>query len=190
MNKPVLISGTCRPDVLITDSFMTNRCIYAIADFYGDKRAERSQVPYMNHIYEGIKILRHIKAHEHAEWGYCLHPLFQSDESLVSVVDGTCWNIIEDNELPTLGIIYAMEYRKMANSYLSKDKKESLSKSPCPVVWDMLRADKVQNRKDFEAHHKQTHPRSKELKEYFNNWMEILSISEDKYQELVKVMVS
>jgi hypothetical protein len=38
----------------------------------------------------------------------------------------------------------------------------------------MLFADKVQNEKDFALYHEGTHARSKELREYFNNWLNIL----------------
>jgi hypothetical protein len=53
-------------------------------------------------------------------------------------------------------------------------------------VREMLIADKIQNRKDFELYHKDTHPRAKELTEYFNEWMKILDISEEKYQNILE----
>lgn len=46
----------------------------------------------------------------------------------------------------------------------------------------MLIADKVQNYKDFEIYHKSTHPRSKELDQYFKNWLQKLNINTDQYQ--------
>ncbi len=81
-----------------------------------------------------------------------------------------------------------MEYRRVANSYLSRDEVEDLVETPLDAVWEMLKMDKIQNRKDFELHHKATHPRSKELTRYFNAWMIILDISEEKYQEIVKTL--
>lgn len=51
-------------------------------------------------------------------------------------------------------------------------------------VQHMLIADKVQNRKDFECYHLGTHPRSAERLPYFKNWLEVLGISESRYQEL------
>ena len=45
-----------------------------------------------------------------------------------------------------------------------------------PEVRDMLIADKIQNYKDFLFYHKGTHPRSRELEEYFKNWFGILGI--------------
>ena len=47
-------------------------------------------------------------------------------------------------------------------------------------------ADKIQNRKDFELYHELTHPRSKELIQYFKNWLEKLGVSEEAYQEYKK----
>ena len=35
----------------------------------------------------------------------------------------------------------------------------------------MLYADKIQNEKDFKIYHEVTHERSKELREYFDNWI-------------------
>ncbi len=54
--------------------------------------------------------------------------------------------------------------------------------SPLPEVNQMLIADKIQNRKDFELYHQKTHPRNQELQLYFRNWLEKSGISEDRYQ--------
>lgn len=48
--------------------------------------------------------------------------------------------------------------------------------APIPNVNVMLCADKIQNYKDFLLYHKNTHPRAKELDEYFNNWFKALKI--------------
>ncbi len=158
--------------------------IAAIEEFYKDQAAARSGVPYINHIYEGIDILTCIDASDFAKSAYCLHPIFQADEALLDFYkEGNKGKaVITKHNIPIETIILAMEYRRMANSYLSFDKPEDLIKSPIVDVWDMLRADKIQNRKDFEAHHKGKHKRSNELTEYFNNWMGILNITEEKYQ--------
>lgn len=52
----------------------------------------------------------------------------------------------------------------------------------------MLIVDKVQNRKDFELYHLGKHKRSNELNQYFKNWLERLSISEDKYHHLKQLI--
>ena len=51
----------------------------AICEFYGERRAKRSGVPYINHIDEGLIVLDAINASVHAKRAYCLHPIFQSD---------------------------------------------------------------------------------------------------------------
>lgn len=57
----------------------------AVAGFYQNTRAQRSQVPLMNHINEGLVILGRIGASQNAMKAYCLHPLFQNDRELNSV---------------------------------------------------------------------------------------------------------
>lgn len=74
----------------------------------------------------------------------------------------------------------------MANEYLSTRSITNIDEirlSPLKVVNDMLIADKIQNRKDFELYHEGKHPRSEELAQYFRNWLERLGISEEFYQE-------
>ncbi|MNV74432.1 hypothetical protein D3C71_1676480 [compost metagenome] len=48
----------------------------------------------------------------------------------------------------------------------------------------MLIADKVQNRKDFLAHHSGTHPRRAELDHYFKVWLRALDVDEDEFSAL------
>jgi hypothetical protein len=84
-----------------------------------------------------------------------------------------------------------MEYRRVANNYLSKRMINSIDEielSPLKDVNDMLIADKVQNRKDFELYHLDTHERSDVLDQYFKNWLIRLGITEERYQELVKLI--
>lgn len=71
-------------------------------------------------------------------------------------------------------LLLAMEYRRVANSYLSKDNITSFVGFTTPEIKQMLYADKVQNEKDFALYHEGKHERSKELREYFNNWLNIL----------------
>ncbi|MDJ1501575.1 hypothetical protein [Xanthocytophaga agilis] len=59
---------------------------------------------------------------------------------------------------------------------------EEIRLSPLNEVNQMLIADKIQNRKDFERYHQQSHARSEELTIYFANWLKRLGISEEKYQ--------
>jgi len=153
-----------------------------ISDFYGSKKAKRSGVFYMNHIDEGLYILNRIEATMTAKKAYCIHPLIQGDEDLLQ-------NRYLLSEVDVQTVITATEYRSVANEYLSKRKIQSaddIRLSPLKDVNDMLIADKIQNRKDFELYHK-NHEHARELKEYFDNWFYKLGITEEFYQECVKV---
>jgi hypothetical protein len=169
--------------------------------YYGDKVAKRTGVPLINHITEGIKILNELNASIPAIEAYCVHPIFQGDDDLLDNVMGeglitkksmSGAPLLSDvRDLHVRVIINAMEYRSVANEYLSKRKIRSIKSirlSPLEDVNMMLIADKVQNRKDFDLYHKGTHPRSEELTEYFNNWLERLGVSEEKYQELIGLL--
>mgnify|MGYP000861495866 CR=1 FL=1 len=150
-----------------------------ISDFYGDGIAKRSGVRLMNHIDEGLYILEKIGASEEAKKAYCLHPIVQDDNSLKensNLLKGVDYRVI----------INSIEYRSVANEYLSYREIKSLDEvrlSPLKDVNDMLIADKIQNRKDFELYHLGTHYRSKQLDKYFKNWLEVLGVSEDFYNE-------
>ena len=151
-----------------------------IANYYGGKKAKRSGLFLMNHIDEGLAILNWIGASELAKKAYCLHPILQADDALVNHND-----ILFDGVSPSV-IIRVMEYRSVANEYLSKREINSVDEirlSPLKDVNDMLIADKIQNRKDFEMYHEGSHPRSKELAQYFCNWLERLGVTAGQYQD-------
>lgn len=158
--------------------------ISLIKNFYGDKTAKRSGVPLINHINEGLIVLDFIKASDIAKKAYCLHPLVQSDENLLLNADSLI------NIDPRV-LIAVIEYRNIANSHLSYRKITRLDEiklSPLKVVNDMLIADKIQNRKDFEIYHKDRHERSDELDCYFRDWLRRLGISEDVYDEIKEIL--
>jgi len=160
---------------------LTNTAEYNIIDnIYGNTRAERSGAYYMNHIDEGLYILHKLGASLNAKLGYILHPVFQSDVELRNIYNHTSLNDISPQS-----IINAVEYRSVANEYLSyrlvKDTDE-IRLSALKDVNDMLKADKIQNRKDFEVYHLNRHQRSEELYRYFNNWMERLQIDRQFYE--------
>jgi hypothetical protein len=155
----------------------------AIATHYGDRRAQRSGVPLIRHIDEGLWILRELGASERAQRAYCLHPLLQGDDELRASYE----RLAELTEDPRV-LVLALEYRRAANAALSTredlDGPESIALSPLEEVNDMLRADKVQNRKDFLRHHLGSHPRSDALDRYFKLWLERLGISEERFNAL------
>lgn len=139
-----------------------------IKNYYGDDVAKRSGVKLMNHIDEGIDVLKSIGADDDTIDAYCLHPILQSDENFNN-------NYTMDfTGISTSVLLLAMEYRRVANSYLSKNKIEDFVGFTNDRIKQMLYADKVQNEKDFALYHEGTHERSKELREYFNNWLNIL----------------
>jgi len=149
------------------NSAVISQAYRIISEFYKDKIAKRSGVPYINHIDEGIAILKEINANDKTIAAYCLHPILQSDEALknnFSLLQFVDFDII----------ILLMEYRKTANAYLSKRVLKSIDEielSPLLEVNQMLWADKLQNYKDFKLYHQNKHERSTELNEYFNNWI-------------------
>ena len=154
-----------------------NQAYNIISSFYGNQVAKRSQVPLINHIDEGLYILNKINSTDLVKDAYCLHPILQSDEMFNS-------NIKYDfGGIDTSVIILTMEYRRVANSYLSKNKLEDFVGFSCQEVKEMLIADKVQNYKDFINYHYHTHERSNELFQYFHNWFVLLDI---KYTNFLK----
>ncbi len=153
-----------------------------VSDFYKGLKAKRSGVFLMNHIDEGLYILEKIGASEISKKAYCLHPILQSDEAILE-------NYTMLNNINTQVLIALIEYRSVANEYLSTRKINTINDirlSPLKDVNDMLIADKIQNKKDFELYHKGTHNRTEELEVYFNNWLVKLNISEEFYLECFK----
>lgn len=157
----------------------------AIRAFYGDRVAERSKVPLINHINEGVIVLRELHAWHRAYAAWCLHPLVQSNEDFVKNL-----GLLKNLKTSPRNMALAMEYRAVANAWLSDKVDDNMmligtpQLSPIKCVNDMLRADKVQNRKDFETYHKATHPRSKQLDLYFKVWLDALGIDEEMYRFL------
>lgn len=162
----------------------------AIVKFYADKKAERSGVPLINHINEGLEILSLIGSTMDAKRAFCLHPMIQDDMPLYDMSE----NDILFSFSPRV-VLLAMEYRQRANAWLSpkvyrmgltrKGSDQNIPNIVCdgqpyagnlPEVRDMLVADKVQNYKDFLKYHADTHNRSAELDFYFKKWLDHLEI--------------
>lgn len=161
----------------------------AIQEFYGDRKAKRTQVLYMDHIDQGLVVLREIQATLRAKQAYCLHPIVQMDSDFVDAVGDK--SVLRKYPIDSFALALAVEYRRVANGYSSRDTEKPLEKirlSPLAEVNDMLIADKVQNRADFDRYHKGTHPRSAELATYFENWLRRLGITEERYESLVDIL--
>lgn len=154
---------------------------HIISEFYKDKRAKRSNVPYMNHIDEGLIILNSIGASTDSKKAFCIHPILQEDQTLSE----NRW-LVRSCSIEV--VLLCMEYRNVANRGLScfqVDDPARIYLGPLKEVHDMLIADKVQNRKDFLKYHLGSHPKSKELDIYFKNWLRALNVTEQDYDSLV-----
>lgn len=164
-----------------------NKHYLAISEFYGTQCAKRSQVPLIAHINEGLRILDAINSSTRAKEAFCIHPMLQADEALRESLEQH--SVFNKWALNPSTVLLAMEYRHVANAYLShhfQSADDHIDLSVSNEVNDMLIADKVQNRKDFEIHHVDTHPNAAILAQYFRNWLKRLGISETKYHEFIQ----
>jgi hypothetical protein len=152
-----------------------------ISAHYGIRTAERSGIPLINHIHEGLVVLDTLDADQDTAEAYCLHPLLQGDDTMLD----TAQRYISPSRGPgqLASLMLALEYRGIANGHLSHHttlyddgsvRPLAIRLGPSAQVRQMLIADKVQNRKDFEQHHKASHPRSKQLEAYFKEWFTAL----------------
>jgi len=157
-----------------------------VKHYYGTRCAKRSGVPLMNHITEGLLVLDEINATSLSKRAYCLHPLVQEDSAL-----GVNFEWLR--EFDPLVVALAMEYRSVANDYLSQmpfRRVEEIRLSPLEEVNNMLRADKVQNYKDFLRHHLGAHPRSERINEYFQQWLDRLRIPPSRFQDFENLLAA
>lgn len=178
-----------------------------ISKHYGDDRANRSGVYLMNHIDEGkviYKLIREDYANIQSflisevipesyedfissEKAYTIHPILQGDDVLVNHrhnLYGTRMSIWSS-------IVEAMEYRNIANQYLSKRKINNISEinlSPLRTVNLAILVDKIQNYKDFLVHHSGTHERADELDAYFKNWLKRFGVPLEVFNKYYKVL--
>lgn len=161
----------------------------AITDFYGDRKAERSGVPLINHIHEGLIVLSEISAWTASYSVYCLHPLIQHDNDFRNGL-----NTFKQIGVSPKVAALTTEYRAVANAWLSDKVDDNMmlmgqpKLSPSDIVNKALIADKVQNRADFELYHLKTHPRARQLDLYFRVWLDALGVTEERYAELVVAM--
>ncbi len=159
----------------ILHSIQRSKEYRAIVREHGSRRAARSGVPYLNHLDEGLLILVDEGADSATMRAFAIHPLLQVDEDLARWI-GRLDDLSDDPRV----LVLAMEYRNIANGYLSTRTvagPNEVDLGPLPEVAAMLRADKIQNYKDFLLHHRETHPRRAELDRYFRIWLARLGLS-------------
>ena len=141
-----------------------------ILDFYGQGTTLRSGVPFMNHIDEGLEMLRLWGASEEAQRAFCIHPIVQEQVNRSYLVS----DLAGDIDPKVLQI--AEEYAEKANVFLCKletdyvcnirEVYDLVGKISTDVAY-MLLADKKQNYKDFLKYHQNSHPRARRLDLYF-----------------------
>lgn len=157
-----------------------------IANYYNARVANRSGVPLINHIVEGDHILLVTGASIQTRKGFLLHPLLQNDNDFSNNI-----HILNNSYIDQYAVHLALEYRNIANQYLSKrivSSVDEIALSPIQQVNDMLVADKIQNYKDFILYHRSSHPRSAELTDYFENWLARLNIKDfDRWFEYLQI---
>lgn len=156
----------------MTDIFKSQE-FAAIFKYYAGMKAQRSGVPKIVHIIEGVMLLQCWDQPETTQKAFCLHPIAQ---------DTGCSELFDDFEAS----MYSLEYAEIADKYLCKPEtdvltneqdttllQEHLGGIPNTVAW-MLLADKVQNQSDFRKYHWFKHERAIQLERYFNLWIKTL----------------
>lgn len=146
--------------------------LVTIENYYKNKKADRSNVPLVNHIHEGLAILDAVNASVQTKKAFCLHPLIQNNITTFDM-----------SNISPRALYLAELYSQKANSYLCKPETDYVATFQDVYnlvgilnedITLMLYADKIQNKKDFMLYHKDIHERSCELEHYFNLWIAFL----------------
>lgn len=159
----------------------------AIQRFYGADRAKRSGVLLMNHIDEGIDMLKVMGASEVAIDAYCLHPIIQPQE-----IFKRNWKLlINDKAINQDALYLARRYRDAANAYLCRPGTDHWTIEDLRFhvgflsqdLVHMLFADKIQNERDFIQYHQGKHARSNQLTRYFALWLDYLEELDEEHRK-------
>lgn len=169
----------------------------AISNYYQNKQASRTKIPYMKHIDDGARILQLLGVTDHKVMdAWFLHPLTQSmtDHQInayLSSVGLPALHVICDADTVSL----ARQYADVANSflplYVDRDEHDTFNiYIMCPKLKALLIADKVQNYVDFcmsaDSNKFDNEPSSfiPNRMEYFNMWLGRLDIDEVNFEPL------
>ena len=169
----------------------TSKEVVAIKSFYKDKVAKRTGLPYVRHITMGLALLKTLTNDRDVWRAWVVHPIFQMDDYLSEALKkGKLKDIVTNFRTAVL----AMEYRSVANNYLTKDiwleKQPKLSS--IPEVNLLLVVDKIQNW--YDASRYLETPCQEEifyLDSYFYNWRKALGISDEQkktYEEFLEAL--
>lgn len=159
----------------------------AIQRFYGADRAKRSGVLLMNHIDEGIDMLKVMGASEVAIDAYCLHPIIQPQE-----IFKRNWKLLRTDEAINKDALnLARAYRDAANAYLCRPGTDHWTIEDLRFhvgflnqdLVHMLFADKIQNERDFIQYHQGKHARSNQLTRYFALWLDYLEELDEEHRK-------
>lgn len=177
INNPILTSHDCGIiDFLehhahkysLFDDIFDSAEYKLVEQLTGHIYAKRSGICYMNHVDEALVLLSMLGCNKLSMRAFCLHPLLQLDQDLKNNYK------LAIDQCGCDAVALAIEYRNIANQYLSFRPIGSLDEialSPIEEVNQMLLVDKIQNCKDFILYHKKSHPTSKQLTQYFVNWL-------------------
>jgi len=149
-----------------------------ITRHYGDARAKRSGLYYMNHIDEGIAILRKFGVEDYVLKAWMLHPLFQVD--LENFHKRNYGGLKLDMEV----VMMAMAYRETANSYLPRNVRDKVPEVKVKELHLMLLADKIQNAKDCRRNPNIEPWREDGLALYFGKWRLCLDPKDEHWSRM------
>ena len=139
---------------------------YKIKLEWDGKYSQRSNVPLMEHIDEGLKLLEN--SEEIIKVAWCLHPFIQKDD----------WSILNEIDNKTANIL--LEYRHWANGW------DSHTTAKFPDEWPILSlisdevklllfVDKTHNSKQYHENREKFRKEDQiRLDKYFENWITLL----------------
>lgn len=160
-------------------NFTETREYKIIEDYYKDKYHSNG-VSFMKHIDEGLAIMKWMGTSESAKKSFCLHPIYQSEKSIkdFGIKD------LSDNKLKLDSniITNVLEFRRIDNLYTNDMRISSpgdIKISTLDEVNQMLIADKIQNRKEFENYY----DGNEDFSMYLINWFRKLDINENMYRD-------